>query len=77
MVDICNLQRFNYFAKVYPANYVVVEIDNYDTDFSISSDFSLVVVYYHWFYLKGTLIQFWKSVSTFACALKNMPTVWH
>ena len=47
MVDICNLQRFNYFAKVYPANYVVVEIDNYDTDFSISSDFSLVVVYYH------------------------------
>ena len=45
-----NVKVLIVIAKVYPANYFVVEIQKHDADFPI--DF-MIFGYYHCFYLRG------------------------
>ena len=64
---------FYFFAKVYPWNFWALEIWNPDTDFSINV---------HWYCLLLQILlkrytNAYLKIYWYACALLNMPNVWH
>ena len=82
MVETCTFTYCLHLWQIFPVNFFPVEIWKHDTDFSInfhcfSISYFVNIIYYFWYYFKGTPNADSKYSDLFCFTLKNMPKVSH